>query len=96
MRPTVLATLVGIVHGVVRNVPCAQIDKGASSVWVDAIHHTKNFVFRVRVRDWQPFSTVTLDWGNEDIELENMYDARPTDDYGGSGPLIVELGPAFQ
>ena len=50
MRPTVLAALVGIVHGVVRNVPCAQIDKSASSVWVDAIHHTKNFVFRVHVR----------------------------------------------
>lgn len=94
MRATVLAALVGSVHGVVEARPCARIDKGASSVWFDALNEQKKFVFRVHVLDWQPFSTITLDWGNDEVSLENMYDARPTDDYGGSGPLSVELGPA--
>ena len=73
---------------------CAWIDKGASSAWVDSEHQQKKFVFRVHVRHWEPFARISMTFPNEEIELENMYDARPADDaMNGDGTFVVELGP---
>ena len=80
--------------GVTEGSACAQIVQQSSQVWVDAPSHVKKFVFRVRVREWIPFSKVTLEWEDDDLVLENMYDAQPVDGYDGGGTMTVELGPA--
>ena len=80
--------------GVTEGSACAQIVQQSSQVWVDAPSHVKKFVFRVRVREWIPFSKVTLEWEDDDLVLDNMYDAQPVDGYDGGGTMTVELGPA--
>ena len=71
---------------------CAEIDQSSSSVWVEARSHSKRFVFRVKVKEWVPFAQVSLDWGNADMQLENIYDAQPIDGYDGGSAVTVELG----
>ena len=74
---------------------CAEIVSKDSSAWVDGRGGTsgvKHFVFRVHVAEWVPNAQVTLDWGNADVLLENIYDAQPVEGYDGTGPVTVELG----
>ena len=74
---------------------CAEIVSKDSSAWVDGRGGTsgvKHFVFRVHVAEWVPNAQVTLDWGNADVLLENIYDAQPIEGYDGTGPVTVELG----
>ena len=74
---------------------CAEIQQKDSSAWVDGRGGTsgvKRFVFRVHVVEWVTGAQVTLDWGNADVQLENIYDAQPIEGYDGSGPVTVELG----
>ena len=73
----------------------AEIQQKDSSAWVDGRGGTsgvKRFVFRVHVVEWVTGAQVTLDWGNADVQLENIYDAQPIEGYDGSGPVTVELG----
>lgn len=95
----VLALATALCSAAMNGNACAQIISERSSVWIDkgvdkggSLTRVKRFVFRVHMREWVPNAQVTLDWGDADLQLENIYDAQPIDGYDGSGPVTLELG----